>query len=188
MPNRVVRVSSIYPPSSNSPPCPFHFQCGSENDGGGTAARRFRPACAGRPPGKAGEDLDVVPPFAGACLKLFGALTLAPRQFRFDLGSPSTAVQSAVGFRSLCLRPMTFSARAFIPHLRGWDKSVHPPELATSRVFVQMFRQQFRKLWKNATLWRNGCCVPAKPTRIFEIEMDQAGHVVPAPEIQSPGI
>jgi len=27
---------------------------------------------------------------------------------------------------------------------------------------------------------RNGCCGRAAPTRIFEIEMDQAGHVIPA--------
>ncbi len=52
-------------------------------------------------------------------------------------------------------------------------------------MLVANLRQKVAQILEERDVVRNGVAIGENPLRIFQIEMDQAGHVVPAPEIQA---
>ena len=63
-------------------------------------------------------------------------------------------------------------------------ESSHPPD-GQQAMFVANLGDQISQILEESYIVRNGVPVWQNPLGIFKIEMDQAGHVIPAPKIQS---
>ena len=82
----------------------------------------------------------------------------------------------------------TFSARAFSSaSSRLGIKRGHAADREHA-VLVADLRHQFAQILEERHVVRNRVAVGQHPLRIFEIEMDQAGHVIPAAEIQAENV
>ncbi len=121
---------------------------------------------------------------SGARLKLIRSRELAYRDFVLIGMARPRPVHQRVGLVLFVFSKNLQRPRVQFRIFAARVKRGHPAD-RQHPVFVANVRQKIAQSLKERHVVRNGVAVGQNPLGVFEIEVDQAGHVIPAAQIQS---